>query len=112
MPTDYEIIWDGRKAGPGGALIFADELPTYLATFIPQRARKTSAVRDAIEAQLAAKGPQTMNELMAVTQIDSSRVNTALCTLRKMGRVRTQGFSTERSAYGRRQALYAMVTDE
>lgn len=93
MKVVHEVLWDGRRDGPGGRQLFTEEEHRVEHPEPTRRRATESDVRDAREAVLAQleRQAQTMRELAASTGLTTERINGALYALRHVGRVRIVG---------------------
>ena len=111
--NDVTVIWDGRRAGPGGAYIFADQHPTL----IPASAWRVdrTSVRATVERLLQQK-PMTMRQLADASGVDVHNINGALSQLQKhdvvavIGSVPLTRADGRQAYYGRsKEKLYALT---
>lgn len=101
--ADYEVVWDGRRQGPGGAQLFAPEVEPR-----PLPSSRRSPVRELVLSYLSKiKQPKTMVEVVAAVGCGMYAVNTALYRLRQEELVTIVGQHPERTRAGRVQHLYA-----
>jgi len=97
--ADYEVVWDGRRGGPGGALLFGPENPE------PKMAeplyRKRVGVREKVLSALD-MGPATARQLRSATGIAEEVIHDQMRRLRAEGIV-----AAGRGIFGRN--VYALV---
>ncbi|MDP2319595.1 MAG: hypothetical protein Q8O42_09695 [Acidobacteriota bacterium] len=105
--ADYSVVWDGRKQGPGGALLFGPESEARqpdLRTVV-----SLAAAREAILLQLR-RQPQTMRELAAASGLSMDAINGALYRMRKVGDVAVVDQRSEGGRWGRKtENIYGLT---
>lgn len=81
--ADYEVVWDGRRNGPGGAQLFAPEGETK---HVEPVYRVRHGVGPAVVAALGL-GPATAKEVASLTEFPEHAVAAELRRLAVFGRV-------------------------
>ena len=103
--SDYFVVWDGRRGGPGGALLFGPEQQTKVAEPMIRSRSTSQLILDALDKRT----PQTLRQLCEMTGRNSGQVNATLYDLREAGLVAVIGNAPEKTPAGRKQSLYAAV---
>lgn len=82
------VVWDGRRQGPGGAMLFAEEVITKAApeTVTARRCRVAGESQRRVRVSLQVR-PQSYRELIASTRLSESIVNGALYKMKLAGEV-------------------------
>lgn len=90
LAQGFQVVWDGRKSGPGGALLFAPEHPTVAASEIsrpmPQAYQSMNARVRATRAQAGDRW-FTMQDVANWSRLSLSQTAGAVQSLVKQGEI-------------------------
>lgn len=86
--TPYQVVWDGRRNGPGGAYLVTE--PDVAQSEAIDRREELEALRRRVLLVLD-EGPQTLHELADRLQVSTDIVGRALAVLRGRGAVEKCG---------------------
>lgn len=109
---NHHVIWDGRRNGPGGAHLFAEDQDFALAVPVRQPPRRVIRAVPVIDLVLMALGqaPATLREIANALGVDRTNVNSALFQLKKKGLIEVVGVRLE--SRGRKgDSIYGVVSE-
>ena len=83
--TSYVVVWDGRKDGPGGAMLFAPQpsalpAPVIRSSVYGDACGRVRALRETFGDQ-----PFTAEQVATLTQMTPRQASNALSTLVRLG---------------------------
>lgn len=97
--ANYDVLWDGRRDGPGGRYLFTSEPETRAPEVRQETVR--GATSQVIAHQLR-RQPQTLRELVVASGLTMDTLNSALYYMRKRGEVVVVGQGRDGGRWGRK----------